>query len=104
MGKLSGTWVKLLTLDFGSGHDPRVVGSSPVMSPCSAWSLLEILSLPVPLPLLQCAQVVSQQKKKKDRQRKRKEKRTTKEETRMSFGGCGLSDREQGGECPKTYP
>ena len=30
-----GAWVALsvkdLTLDFGSGHDPRVVGSSPAM-------------------------------------------------------------------------
>ena len=42
-------WLSIwLTLDFGSGHDPRVVRSSPVLA---AWSLLKILSLPLPLPL-----------------------------------------------------
>ena len=35
------------TLDFGSVHDPRVVGQSPVSG--SAWNLLKILSLPLPL-------------------------------------------------------
>ena len=36
------------TLDFSSGHDPRVVGSSPALG--SAWSLLQILSPSAPLP------------------------------------------------------
>ena len=42
-----GTWVsqlvKCLTLDFGSGHDLRVLRSS------LEWRLLKILSLPLPL-------------------------------------------------------
>ena len=49
---MGGTWVVQLvecpTLDFSSGHDPRVVGSSPhsgFMS--SVWCLLKILSLPL---------------------------------------------------------
>ena len=29
-------WIEHLTLDFSSGHDPRVVGLSPVSG--SAWS------------------------------------------------------------------
>jgi len=34
---------------FGSGHDPRVLGSSPAhRAPCSVGSLL----IPLPLPLL----------------------------------------------------
>ena len=43
-----------LTLYFGSGHEikPQVL--------CSAWSLLEILSPPFPLPLLACALILSQ--------------------------------------------
>ena len=42
--------VEHLTLDFGSGHDPRVVGSSP----CSVQSLLNVfcLSPTAPLPHL----------------------------------------------------
>ena len=32
--------VELLTLDFGSGHDIRVVRSSPTSGLCWAWSLL----------------------------------------------------------------
>ena len=42
-----------LTLVFGSGHDLRVMGSSPMLAPCSVGSLLEILSLSLCLsPLL----------------------------------------------------
>ena len=37
--------VKCLTLDFGSGHDPRVVSLLSALS----WSWM--LSLPLPLPL-----------------------------------------------------
>ena len=44
-----GAWVaqsvECPTPDFGSGHDPRVVGSSPV------WTLLEILCLSLSLSL-----------------------------------------------------
>ena len=44
------------TFDFGSGHDPRLMGSSPVLG--STLSVLEILSvsvsLPPPPPLLVC--------------------------------------------------
>ena len=41
--------VKHQTLDFGSGHDLRVVRSSPTSgSVLTAWSLLGILSLPPP--------------------------------------------------------
>ena len=51
--------VKQRTLDFGSGHHLTVVRSSPVSSPSPspksgsvlAWSLLEILSVPLPWPL-----------------------------------------------------
>ena len=42
-------WVEHLTLDFASGHDPRVMGSSPVSG--SAWSMeraCDSLSLPLP--------------------------------------------------------
>ena len=54
-----GAWVaqsvKHLTLDFGSGHDLRVVRFSPELgsrlTPRWAWSLLKILSLPLLLPL-----------------------------------------------------
>lgn len=50
-----GTWVaqlvKHLTLDFGSGHDLRVVGSRPVSGSLLSGSLLEILFLPLPLRL-----------------------------------------------------
>ena len=37
-----------MTLDFCSGHDLRVVSSSPGAEICSVWSLLEILSSSVP--------------------------------------------------------
>ena len=48
-----GVWVAQLvkhwTLDFGSHHDPRMVGSSP--KPSSALNAeSEILSLPLPFP------------------------------------------------------
>ena len=37
--------VECPALDFGSGHDPRVMGSSPESgSALKAWSLLGILS------------------------------------------------------------
>ena len=56
-GHLDGQSVKHLTLDFCSGHDLKVMGSNPCIdgptwSPvlCSAWNLLEIFSLPLPLP------------------------------------------------------
>ena len=39
------------TLDFGSGDDPRVMGSSPASGSPRAWNLLRILSLSLPLPL-----------------------------------------------------
>ena len=46
-----GAWVaqlvKHLILDFGSGHDLRVLRSRPVMGSPWAWNLLKILS---PLP------------------------------------------------------
>ena len=52
---LRGAWraqlVGLLTLDFGSGHDLRVMGSSPTWALRSVQSLLENLFLPLPLPL-----------------------------------------------------
>lgn len=41
--------VKHLALDFGSGHDLRVVGSSPVTG-STLWIMLKILSLPLLLP------------------------------------------------------
>ena len=41
------------TLGFGSGHDPGVVGSSPVSGfTLSIWSLLKIPSLPLAPPPL----------------------------------------------------
>ena len=43
------------TLDFSSGHGPRVEGSSPASgSVLSVWGLLEILSLRLSA-LAQCA-------------------------------------------------
>ena len=44
--------VKCLTLDLGSGHDLMVCQFEPVLgSLLSAWSLLQILSLPLSLSL-----------------------------------------------------
>ena len=42
--------VKHLTLDFGSGHDLRVMGSSPTSG--SLLNAESALLLPLPLPLL----------------------------------------------------
>ena len=43
--KFWGTWVaqsvRDLTPAFSSGHDLRVVGSSPKLALCSVWSLLK---------------------------------------------------------------
>ena len=45
--------VGLLTLIFGSGHDPRVMGSSPTLGPAlKGQSLLEILSPSLSVPSL----------------------------------------------------
>ena len=42
--------VEQLTLDVGSGHDPRVVGSSPTLgSALSVEPALDSLSPPLPL-------------------------------------------------------
>ena len=38
-GHLVAQWVKRLTLDFGSGHDPGVMGWSPAQSPLKIRSL-----------------------------------------------------------------
>ena len=43
--------VKCPTLDFGSGHDLRVMRSSPVSVAWWVWSLIKILSVPLPLSL-----------------------------------------------------
>ena len=40
------------TIDFGSGHDLSILRSSPVLVPASVGSLLDILSLHLPLPPL----------------------------------------------------
>ena len=54
-GVRRGTWmaqlVKHLTLDLGLGHDLRVMDQAPPQALCSVGSLLEIFSLPCPLPL-----------------------------------------------------
>ena len=69
--KLSGAWVaqsvKHPTLDFGSCHDPRIVGSNPASgSTLTAWKLLGILSLSLSLPLpLSPARALSLSKIKK---------------------------------------
>ena len=51
--KFQDTWVvqlvKLLTLDFGSDHESRVMRLNPALG--SAWSLLKILSPPLSLHL-----------------------------------------------------
>ena len=52
-------WVKHLTLDFSSGHDLRVLRSSPMLGSALPGSRLEILSPPAPPPSL---------KKKKNQQ------------------------------------
>jgi len=44
--------VKPPTLDFGSGRDLTVEGSNPGSDSARSQSLLEILSLPLPLPPL----------------------------------------------------
>jgi len=58
--------VKPPTLGFGSGHDVRVVGSSPKMGSCWVWCLLKILSPSFSLPPPHmCVLSLSQKKKKK---------------------------------------
>ena len=43
--------VECPTLHFGSGHDPRIMGSRPVLGFMPVWSLLKILSLTLSLTL-----------------------------------------------------
>jgi len=43
--------VKHLTLDFGLGHDLSVMGSNPASGSVLRGNMLEILSLPLLLPL-----------------------------------------------------
>ena len=51
--------VECLTLDFGSGHDPRVMGSSPTLgSVLSVEPASDSLSPPLPLSP-DCAQALS---------------------------------------------
>lgn len=47
------------TLDFGSGHDPRVVRSSLCQSPHLAGNLLEMVSSPPSAPALAGALSIS---------------------------------------------
>ena len=68
----SGTWVaqsvEHQTLDFGSGHDPRVMGSSPTLgSTLSVETALDYLSVSpyAPLPCLHSAHALSLSLKKK---------------------------------------
>ena len=63
-----GTWVaqsvESLTLDSGSGLDPKFVGSSPMSVPHSSWRIICLgfsLSHPLPLP---CSHTLSQLKNK----------------------------------------
>ena len=52
--QIRGTWVaqsvEHQTLDFGSGHDPRVKGSSPTSDSVLMWRLLKIFSFSFSLP------------------------------------------------------
>lgn len=50
---------------FGSGCDLRVLGSGPRWVPCSAGSLVGILSLPCPLPPLQINKLIKNKNKNK---------------------------------------
>lgn len=43
--------VKSLTLAFGSGHDLRIVGSSPTSEVCAGRGDCIQFSLPLPTPL-----------------------------------------------------
>ena len=45
-------WLSHLTLDFSSGHDLRVLGSSPMLGSVLSGILSGSLSLPLALPLL----------------------------------------------------
>ena len=85
-----GTWVaqsvERPTLDFGSGHDLTVIRSSPASgSVLTAWSLLGILSLPLPCShLLSCSLSLSlslslskQNKTKTKEEEKEKNKRVS---------------------------
>ena len=57
--------VKHLTLDFGSGHDVGVEGSSPAQ--CSMGSLLEDSpSLPLTAPFMLALSQINLKKKKKE--------------------------------------
>ena len=59
--------VECPTLDFGSGHDPRVVGSSPTSgSVLSVEPTLDSVSL-CPSPLLTCARSLSEIKKEEEK-------------------------------------
>ena len=67
--RCGGAWVAQsvghLPLDLGSGHDPRVVGSSPVL--CSVLGVGPGLGFPAP-PITLC---LSSLKKKEGRERER---------------------------------
>ena len=80
-----GAWVahsvECPTLDFGSGHGLRVIGSSPVLGSAfdmePAWDSLSP-SFPLPLPLLwshSCSLFLSLSLSQKKKKKKRKEKR-----------------------------
>ena len=75
--------VKLLTLDFGSGHDLTVGEIKSVLgSELTVWSLLGILSLSLSLslcpPPYSCTYVLSLSQKKKKKKKERKKKRKKK--------------------------
>ena len=66
--------VEHLTLDFGSGHDPRVMGSSPASgSELSVKPALDFLSRSLcPSPPLACS--LSERKEKEKGKERKKEK------------------------------
>ena len=48
LGHLGGSVSKVPALDFGSGHDLRVLGSSPMMGLCTQWGVFEDSLSPSP--------------------------------------------------------
>ena len=72
--------VKHSTLDFGSSHDPRVMGSGPTWgSGLTAKSLLEILSFLLCVPLLHMLLHTLSLSKQVNKLKKKKNARKNKE-------------------------
>ena len=70
--------VKCPTLDFGSGHDLRVMR----LSLHQAWSLFEILSLPLLLASFANERRKERKERKRKKERKKEERKTKRKKER----------------------